>query len=162
MFKSSIFTLFFFSFIQACSFTGSDGPRKSESYSLNFNEPNWESIGARNADSAFMSKETQSILIINSLCDVYEATSLNHLISNMIGGIENIVIQNEEEKKLANRKSLRTYATGEIDGFPISLMIETVRKDDCIYDFALISSSREIRSKDEQAFNHLLAGVNIP
>lgn len=161
MFKSSILTLLFI-FIQACSFTGEDSLRKSESYSLNFRAKGWSSINAKGADHAYLSNETSSILVVNSLCGLYEATSLSHLTSNMMGGIENISIQSTEERKLVKRKSLRTYAAGEIDGVPISLIIETVRKDSCIYDFALISSTKEVRAKDEKSLNQLLSSFDIP
>lgn len=161
MFKSSIIILLF-TLIQSCSFTGKDELRKSDSYSLNFKSDGWSSMDPQDADYAFFSNTTKSILLLNSLCDLYEATSLNHLTSNMMGGIENIAIQSEEERKLVNRKSLRTYASGEIDGVPISLILETVRKDDCIYDFALISSTQEIRTKDEKSFNNLLTSFDIP
>lgn len=154
--------IFIFSLLQACSFTGQSNSRKSNLYTLGPLDSHWSSIPAQGADMAYISEKTKSIMVINSLCGLYEATSLDHLISNMMGGIENIEIQQEVERKLVNRKSLRTYATGEIDGVPISLLIETVKKDNCIYDFALISSSQEMRSHDEQAFNHLLNSFSTP
>lgn len=161
MFKSSIFALIFI-LIHSCSFTGNRELRKSKSYVLNFESKAWSSIDPKGADYAYLSHQTKSILVINSLCGLYKATSLGHLTSNMMGGIESIDIQQEEERKLVRRKSLRTYAAGEIDGVPISLLIETVRKDNCIYDFALISSSQKLRSKDEDSFNQMLASFNIP
>lgn len=161
MLKSSISILLLI-LLAACSFTGKENLRKSERYTVNFDLEGWSSIAPKGADHAIISDQTKSILILNSLCGLYEATSLNHLTSNMMGGIENISIQDEQERKLVNRKSLRTYAAGEIDGVPISLIIETVRKNSCIYDFALISSTKEVRAKDEKSFNQLLSSFHIP
>lgn len=151
-----------FSLLSGCSFTDSQTLRKSQGYSLDFKNTDWTSIAPREADKAFISNKTSSILLLNSLCGIYEATSLNHLISNMMGGIEDVQIQRKQENELINRKSLRTYAIGEIDGVPIFLIIETVRKDSCIYDFALISNSEKTRSKDEDRFNEFLRGLNVP
>lgn len=146
----------------ACSFGSDKGSdKKSSNYQLSFSSPKWTRMNPGTADHAFYHTKTHSIILLNTLCEKYESTSLQHLISNMLGGIDDIQIEKEETLSYSKRDSLRSFVTGKTDGIPIYLLIQTVRKNNCIYDFIMISQTSEKRQLNIEDFNNFLAKTKI-
>lgn len=146
----------------SCSFgSDNDSELKSQSYKLAFQSPQWKRINPGSADHAFQNTSSNSIILLNSLCHKYESTSLKHLISNMLGGLDQVSIIKEERMTYAKRDSLRRFVTGKTDGVPVYLIIQTVRKDSCIYDFILISADQDLQSSDIDDFDKFLEETNI-
>lgn len=149
-------------FSLSCSFGGDgDNDRKSQNYKLSFSTPSWTRMSPGTADHAFYNKETHSIILLNTLCEKYEATSLHHLISNMLGGVEDIQVEREEKVKFAKRDSLRSFVKGKTDGVPIYLVIQTLRKNRCIYDFVMISQTADKREQNILDFEKFLSDTKI-
>lgn len=146
----------------SCSF-GSDSESgvKSQNYKIAFQSPQWTKINPGSADHAFQNSSSNSIILLNSLCGKYESTSLKHLISNMLGGLDQVNIVKEEKMTYAKRDSLRRFVTGKTDGVPVYLIIQTLRKDSCIYDFILISANQDLQTSDIDDFNKFLEETNI-
>lgn len=158
--RTLLFSLFLAS-LAACSFGTNKQTYKSDSHEVHFNHKDWSQVDSSDADIVFVSEASKSTLLLNSLCQKYDATSLEHLVSNMLGGIDEVEIEKKENKTYADRKSLRTYAKGSIDGVPIFLLIQTVRKNECIYDFILISTSSSLRDRDKNSFEHFLKSTKL-
>lgn len=157
-----VLNLLFILFSLSCSL-GGDGSndKKSQTYKLDFTVPSWTRMSPGTADHAFYNQKTHSIILLNTLCEKYEATSLHHLISNMLGGVDDIDVEREEKVKFAKRDSLRSFVKGTTDGVSIFLVIQTLRKNRCIYDFVMISQTPDKREKDIEDFEKFLSNTKI-
>jgi hypothetical protein len=134
---------------------------KSTDYSIKFSSSDWESIPPDIADAAFAKRKTSSIITANSICKKYDSTSLENLTSSMISGLNNIKIEKEEELNFSERKARRVYLNGSLDGVNVSMIIQTLRKNRCVYDFVLISRDNKTRQADEKDYNKFLESVFI-
>lgn len=134
---------------------------KSNDYKINFSSSDWATIPADIADTAYLKSKTSSIITTNSICKKYDSTSLENLTGSMISGLSNIKIEKEEDLTFEDRKAKRTYLTGSQDGVNVSMIIQTLRKNRCVYDFILISRDTKTRQADEKDFNKFLDSVQI-
>lgn len=134
---------------------------KSTSYVIKEAPKAWEKIPPGGSDHAFANSKTNSIITANSLCGRYESTSLRQLTNNILSGLDQSSIEESATVPYVGREALRTKARARMDGIPVYLIIKTVRKNECIYDFILISSSDEIRRADSKEFDRMLKSINI-
>lgn len=145
-----------------CSLWSNTESFKSDVYKLTHLPAGWNRLAPEGSDHAFENPQTNSIITINSLCKRYESTSLKQLTYNILGGLDDTEIEEAQVLHFNSRDALRTKSKARIDGVPVYLIIQTTRKNNCIYDFLLISTSEQNRETDQQAFNELLTGINIP
>lgn len=140
---------------------GPDKGIKSEVISINFKQNGWSKIKADLADFAFKHRSSKSILLVNSLCRKYDRTTLEQLTDNILAGLQQIKITKQEERKLFGRSSLRSQAHGQLDGVTTNMLFEVVKRDRCIYDFALITESKTIDANLIADFDRLLSSVRL-
>lgn len=101
-------------------------------------------------------------MTINSLCGKYDSTSLKQLTYNILGGLDEPKIESSQAVEYNNREALRSRATARIDGVEVFLTVKILRKNECLYDFILISTTAEAREKDTASFDQLLSSIQIP
>ncbi|MGB0453484.1 MAG: hypothetical protein ACPGJV_07195 [Bacteriovoracaceae bacterium] len=148
-----------FLFVIGCS--SSPDVIKSDSYKFTYIPDDWDDIDEDKADYAYKSPGGETIFVSNSVCKRYESTPLKNLKTNLISGFDNLKTISEEETSLQGRKSLRTIATAEIDGVKTHLIIETVRKHECIYDFILIGTQKHFFDRYRNEYEKILLGTKI-
>jgi hypothetical protein len=162
--KSSVYILTAMTLLLvSCSFfIGRDADEfKSDHYSLNFSQSNWKSISADDSDYAFMKEESKSIIFINSFCKKHDATTLDHLVSHLLSGIEDLKVEEKLSYSLFGREAIQAKANGKLDGVQSYFQMYVVNKNRCTYDFILISSSPEVRANDAKDLLVLIEGVKI-
>ncbi len=157
-----IFCLIALAIFAACSFSGKSTDIKSSVLKISKNLKNWETLPPEASDYAFVNPATNSIITVNSLCGKYASTTLRHLTENLMGGIDHIQTTKRESLNFVGREALWSEITGKTDGVPVYLIVQIVRKNECIYDFILISATEEVRTKDIVDFKKLLSTVSIP
>ena len=109
-------------------------------------------------DLAWHSDSKGAVMHVDSDCDPaldIPLTALrNHL---MIGFTEREVVE-EELVPMDGREALRTHLQAKLDGVPRDIFLQILKKNDCVYDFGLVTP---LGSGFEQAladFDQLLAG----
>ena len=148
--------------VSSCSFvSNSEGNIKSKTLNVNFNRSGWKKIAPDRGDFAFRNDKHKSFILINSLCRKYDSTSLEQLTDNLLAGLQRPVVGEQKESRVFDRSALRTKAVGALDGVKTSMLILVVKKDRCIYDFALISPGESISSSLEADFEHLLSTTKV-
>src|SRR5690606_34715332 len=149
--------------MSSCAFmsSGPDKGIKSEVLSINFKQNGWNKIEADLADFAYKHKASKSVLLVNSLCRKYDRTTLEQLTDNILAGLQQVEVSSQESRMLFGRASLRSEAQGKLDGVKTNMLIEVVKRDRCIYDFALISESKSITPSLRADFDKLLASVRL-
>lgn len=149
--------------LNSCSLLVPSPPEneKSEHYSIHFSRKGWEEINPDISDHAYIHRESNSIVLVNSMCKKYEASSYNHLISNMLSGFEDIKYERKEEINLFGRKASRFKIKASLDGIMTYFIFISVRKNRCLYDFALITDRPEHRIELTNDFEEFVSGMRI-
>lgn len=133
--------MFLTCFLSSCSiFTSSNTVIKNKKIRVNPGIE-WSRINNDQADYAYIKKDSNSILFINSLCKKYENSSIKDLMFSLLGST-NYKILNEKNLTLFNRETIAYEIKSKVDGVTTYLNIILLKKDRCIYDFVLINPKK--------------------
>lgn len=141
----------------ACS-TDSGAYKKSESLNnqLSKNIPRpWSEMNTEGSDYALSNPKTKSIFLFNSSCRKYEGSTLSALTSSILTGIEDVKISEKKNVFYQEREAAEVTASGKLDGVLRYFKIVTIQKNNCIYDYVLISTNKknlELDSVDLKIF----------
>jgi hypothetical protein len=113
---------------------------KQTSYRIGPVSSNWTRVTVNQQnDLAWHNEAKGAVMHVDSDCDRgldIPLTALrNHL---MIGFTEREVIE-EQVVPMDGREALRTHFTAKLDGVPRDILLQILKKDDCVYDFALVT-----------------------
>lgn len=101
----------------------------------------WSEINSEGSDYALQNNKTKSIFLFNSSCRKYEGSNLNALTSSLLTGIEDVNMTEKKNTVYQEREALEITANGKLDGVARYFKIITLQKNNCIYDYMLISTS---------------------
>lgn len=151
-------TLFSAATLVACSLGGPlREDQKASSYRIGALPGGWEKAAPDTArvDQAFLNRAHGSLIAVSSVCKRYDLVSLPALTKELLSPIDAREVTQQETQPLDGRESLHTRARGKMDGVPVEASFVVVRKDDCIFDFSLVSRD-PIQSDDAKAFEGLV------
>ena len=106
------------------------GPRGSDWRALRVEEHN---------DLAWVSRRDGAVVQINSTCDPTSDVPLVSLTNHLLMGFTARDVREQELVSLDGREALRTHVVARLDGVPRELLLYVLKKDDCVYDMALIA-----------------------
>lgn len=121
----------------------------------------WSVINSATADFAITNTSSNSVFLLNSACRKFEASNLNSLASAMLAGVE---IVNVIEKKIITyqaRDAMDMTVLGRVDGVERFFHIITTQKNNCIYDFVLISINEKNLNNDNRDFQNFIQRIEI-
>ena len=153
--------LLFFIFNISCS-TESGAYKKSSNINnqlKNAVPAPWLEINAEGSDFALQNKITKSLFLFNSACRKYEASTLSALTSSILAGIEDVKITEQNNVLYQERNAVEISALGKLDGILRFFKITTVQKNNCIYDYVLISTTKKNLDIDTPALNIFLQRI---
>lgn len=90
-------------------------------------------------DLAWHSEAKGAVAHVDSDCDPALDIPLTALRSHLLIGFTERNIVEEETVAMDGREALRTHLTAKLDGVPRALLLQIVKKDDCVYDFGLVT-----------------------
>lgn len=135
---------------------------KNEDLSVSFDNANWNSIDPDKSDYAFVHEQSGSILLISSTCKKYEASSYTQLTSTLLSGLDELAFEDATEVKIFGRKGNRVEANASLDGVQTYFLILTLRKNRCLYDYALITATKQYRKQLKGDFDALINSSKLP
>lgn len=115
-----------------------------------------ESIEALRADMAFENTRTGAILSLNSVCRKYTAASLEELSRNLVLGIREKKVIRERFFEVDGTRAKDTMLAGEVENAPVQIRTVVMKKNQCTYDFILVSTPERMESS-EPAMDSFLA-----
>jgi hypothetical protein len=130
--------------------------------SLSGNLPSqWSVINNDASDFAITNTHSRSVFVLNSACRKFEAGNLNSLTSAMLSGVE--IIKTLEKKIITfqARDAIDMTVLGKVDGVERYFHLITMQKNNCIYDFVLISTNEKNLNTDNTDFNGFLQRIEI-
>jgi hypothetical protein len=121
--------------------------------------PDWTPVTVnRQNDLAWHNGAEGAVMHVDSDCDPgldIPLTALrNHL---MIGFTEREILQ-EERVPMDGREALRTHFRAKLDGVPRDILSQILKKDGCVYDFALVTPPDASFDAALSDFDQMLAG----
>ena len=101
----------------------------------------WRRISAeRRPDVTWYDENRAAIIQINASCDPALDIPLSSLTNHLLIGFTEREVIDESLNELDGRESLRTRVTAKLDGVQRELLLQVVKKDGCVYDFALAAA----------------------
>ena len=116
----------------------------------------WQQIESNGSDLAFNNNKSGSIFIFNSACRNFDQSNLSNLTNSILTGINNIETFEKTATTHQERAAMLVVAKGSVDGIMRFFRVLTTQKNNCIYDYALISASLEDLTKDTKDFNNFI------
>lgn len=150
----------------ACSSSETDNGAYTKSstvenkLSKNVKQP-WKEVENQGSDIALNNKTTNSFFIFNSACRKYDPSNLPSLTNSILTGISNVEILEKTIVQHQDRDAALVIAKGSVDGIERYFRILTTQKNNCIYDFALISTSQANLDKDTNDFNKFIQQLKL-
>lgn len=124
----------------------------------------WErvAVGEHN-DLAWSNAPLAAIAQVNATCDQPDQdVPLQALTRHLLNGFTAYTYPPADEADLQTvpmdgREALRTHLVAKLDGVPRELLLVVMKKDDCIYDFALVAPPGAPFERARTDFDHLVS-----
>lgn len=102
--------------------------------------PDWERLSVNDKnDLAWHNPDKEAVMHVDSRCDPSLDIPLTALRAHLMIGFTDRDIISEETVPMDGREALRTQFTAKLDGVARQIVMQTLKKDSCVYDFALIT-----------------------
>ena len=110
------------------------------SYRIGAVNSNWTRVTVnRQNDLAWHNEAMGAVMHVDSDCDPGLDIPLTALRSHLMIGFTEREVLEEQVVPMDGREALRTHFTAKLDGVPRDILLQILKKDDCVYDFALIT-----------------------
>lgn len=90
-------------------------------------------------DLAWHSESKGAVMHVDSDCDPGLDIPLTALRNHLLIGFTERQEVEENVVPMDGREALRTHLTAKLDGVPREILLQILKKDDCVYDFGLIT-----------------------
>lgn len=105
---------------------------------------NWKRLEVEDQnDLAWIDKADGSIIQVNSTCKHSDDIPLKSLTRHLLIGFTETKLLQQDTITIAAREALQTRLIAKLDGVPRALLLVVMKKDTCLYDFALLSPSED-------------------
>ena len=109
-------------------------------------------------DLAWHSEAKGAVMHVDSDCDPALDIPLTALRGHLVIGFTEREVIDEEVVPMDGREALRTHLSAKLDGVPREILLQILKKDDCVYDFGLISPPGDVFEIALSDFDQMLAG----
>jgi len=114
----------------------------------------WSELGgvASQNDIAYFQEALGAIVQVNASCDPELDIPLVALTNHLLIGFTERDIKEQTLVPLDAREAMRTHVHAKLDGVPRELLFYVLKKDGCVYDFALIAPPGDPFSRASVSF----------
>ena len=109
-------------------------------------------------DLAWHSETKAGVMHVDSDCDPALDIPLTALRSHLLIGFTEREVVEEEVVPMDGREALRTHLTAKLDGVPREILLQILKKDDCVYDFGLVTPPGSTFEEALGDFEQMLSG----
>ncbi|MEM7135557.1 MAG: hypothetical protein AAF500_03210 [Myxococcota bacterium] len=102
--------------------------------------PGWTRLAVNDQnDLAFHNAAKEAVMHVDSRCDPSLDIPLTALRAHLMIGFTDRDVISEQTVPMDGREALRTHFTAKLDGVEREIVMQILKKDGCVYDFALIT-----------------------
>jgi hypothetical protein len=110
------------------------------SYAIGQPGAGWQRVDvAGDNDLAYRNEGLAAVIQTNATCDPDMDVPLSALRNHLLIGWTEREVESEELIEIDGREALQTHLVAKIDGVPRELVLTVMKKDGCVYDFALVA-----------------------
>jgi hypothetical protein len=121
--------------------------------------PRWSQLEAPgDNDLAWHDGEAGAVIQVNSTCDPGADIPLTALTNHLLAGFTAREVLEQTVVPMDGREALRTHAIARLDGVPRELLFYVMKKDECIYDIALVTPTGDSFDRALESFEPFVAG----
>ena len=121
--------------------------------------PNWTRVTVNQQnDLAWHNEAKGGVMHADSDCDPGLDIPLTALRSHLMIGFTEREVLEEEVVHMDGREARRTHFTAKLAGVPRDILLQILKKDDCVYDFGLITPAGPSFDEALVDFDGMLAG----
>ncbi len=121
----------------------------------------WQRLSVEDQnDLAWSHAASASIVQVNSTCDPASDVPLSTLTNHLLMGFTDRDIRDQEIVPMDEREALRTHVVARLDGVPRELLLYVMKKDDCVYDLALLAPVGASFERSLVEFEPFVAGFS--
>lgn len=99
----------------------------------------WDRIGVDQNDLAWHHDALEAVVQVNSTCDPFQDVPLTSLTNHLLIGFTDREWVSSDRVPMDGREALRSHVRARLDGVPRELLLYVMKKDECTYDFALVT-----------------------
>ncbi|MBW2460774.1 MAG: hypothetical protein JRH11_03945 [Deltaproteobacteria bacterium] len=111
-------------------------------------------------DMAFSNGNLAAVIQVNATCEPRTDAPLSALRNHLLIGWTEREIESEELVPMDDREALITHLIAKLDGVPRELVLTVLKKDGCIYDFALIAPPGDRFTQARPVYDRLLGTLS--
>jgi hypothetical protein len=119
----------------------------------------WKPVDLGDENDAAWASEGGAIIQANASCSPDLDIPLEALTQHLLIGFTERNTLETTRVPLDGREALRSHITAKLDGVARELLLVVVKKNDCVYDFALISPPGESFVRAEPEFTALVSAL---
>ncbi len=129
-------------------------------YHLGTPPPAWQRIDLTGQldDLAWRHEPTGAVIQVSAHCDSEFDIPLTHLTNHLLIGFTDRVFTSQEEVSLDGREAQKTHLRAKLDGVPREMLLYVIKKNGCVYDFALAASPGQRFATTRPDFERMLGG----
>jgi hypothetical protein len=109
-------------------------------------------------DLAWHSDAKEAVMHVDTNCDPALDIPLKALRSHLLIGFTDRDVIDEEVVPMDGREALRTHLIAKLDGVPREIVLQILKKNDCVYDFGLITPPGEAFESALSDFDQMVSG----
>lgn len=123
--------------------------------------PEWQRLSVNDKnDLAWHNASKEAVMHVDSKCDPSLDIPLTALRAHLMIGFTDREVLSEETVPMDGREALRTHFTAKLDGVPREILMQILKKDYCVYDFALIAPPGPFFEEAIVDFDGFVAGFH--
>ena len=115
----------------------------------------WSRRSRGDSDKAY-SLPTGNVVTVVSSCHRNSTAPLDVLTRHLLMGTRDVQVKKRQKLKLGPNEGLNSRIVAKMEGQPIHLELFVLAKNDCVFDFSLVSP-QEIPEGDSKAFHQFIA-----
>lgn len=144
------------------SLTGSTYRDSEATYEIGELGQGWERLDVAENDLAWHHASSGAIVQVNASCDPFQDVPLTSLTNHLLIGFTERDWRDSELVDLDGREARRSHVIASLDGVPRELLLYVMKKDECVYDFALVAPPGEPYREAERDFERFVGGFHAP
>ena len=121
----------------------------------------WQALDVEGQnDLAWSHADLAAVIQVNASCDPDLDIPLPVLTNHLLIGFTEREIRSEERVPLDAREALRTHVVAKLDGVPREMVLTVLKKNGCVYDFALVAPPGSRFERARQAYEAMIGGFH--
>lgn len=156
----SFLPLLFLSACAGASFDGQVYRDQDVAFRVGALGAGWERFRISEAALAFRHGSSGTI-VANAMCKDIDDVPLDVLTNQALFGVNERHELGRSDVTLDGRAARRTQVTGTMDGVPVALDLVVMKKNNCVFDFQLVSSPADFAARQTDFVRFISGFANL-